>query len=115
MIKWCEMMELVTIHNNLTGFILAVVIGILLCVLGRNYERKYIATSALAVLGMVAVYAAMIANASKMGHMAAGLFALGTNIVNTAALKEKRKDVFYVSMFAVALIAINAMLGFALS
>ncbi|UZE92185.1 MAG: hypothetical protein IB616_05615 [Methanosarcinales archaeon] len=109
-------MELVAIHNNLTGFILAVVIGIALCALGRNYERKYIATSALAVLGMVVVYyAAMIGNASKMGHMVAGLFALGTNIVNTVALNEKRKDIFYVSIFVVILIAINAMLGFALS
>jgi len=108
-------MELVAVHNNLTGFILAVVIGIVLCVLGRNYERKYIATSALAVLGMAAVYAAMVVNAGKMEHMVAGLFALGTNIVNTAALKEKRKDIFYVSMFVVILIAINAMLGFALS
>lgn len=108
-------MELVAIHNNLTGFILAIVIGIVLCVLGRKYERKYMATSALAVLGMAAVYAAMIGNASKMGHMAAGLFALGTNIVNTVALNEKRKDIFYVSMFVVILIAINAMLGFVLS
>ncbi len=108
-------MELVTIHNNLTGFILAVVIGIVLCALGRNYERKYIATSALAVLGMAAIYAAMLLEADKMGHMVAGLFALAMNIVNTAALKEKEKDIFYVSMFVVILIAINAMLGFALS
>ncbi len=108
-------MELVTIHNNLTGFIFAVVIGVALCVWGRKYERKYMATSALAILGMVAVYAAMIVDASITGRMVAGLFALGTNIVNTVVLKEKRRDVFYISMFAVALIAINAMLGFALS
>lgn len=107
-------MELVAIHNNLTGFILAVIIGIVLCVLGRNYERKYMATSALAVLGMVAVYAAVVANTGKIGHMVAGLFALVTNMVNTVALKEKGKDIFYASMFVVILIAINAMLGFAL-
>jgi heme A synthase len=109
------MMELVAIHNNLTGFIFAMVIGVALCAWGRDYERKYRMTSALAVVGMVAVYAAMIVNTSKMGHMIAGLFALGMNILNTAVLREKREDIFYASMFVVALIVINAMMGFALS
>jgi len=107
-------MELVAIHNNLTGFIFAVILGVALCAWGRNYERKYMMMSALAVLGMVTIYAAMIANVGGAGRMAAGLFALATNIANTVALKAKQKDIFYASMFAVALIVINAMLGFTL-
>ena len=107
-------MELITIHNNLTGFIFAVVIGVALCAWGRNYERKYMITSALAVLGMVAIYVAMIIGAGGKGHMTAGLFALTMNIANTVALRAKQRDVFYISMFAVALIVINAMLGFTL-
>ncbi|ATZ61772.2 MAG: hypothetical protein BME93_03085 [Methanosarcinales archaeon Met12] len=107
-------MELITIHNNLTGFIFAVVLGVALCVWGRNYERKYMMTSSLAVLSMIAIYMAMIIGAGGIGHMVAGLFALVMNIVNTIALRAKQRDVFYISMFAVALIAINAMLGFAL-
>ncbi len=108
-------MEVVTfIHNNLTGFIFAVVIGVALCIRGRNYERKYMVTSALAVLGMVAIYVTMIIGAGGGGHMAAGLFALTANVVNTVALRAKQRDVFYISMFAVALIVINVMLGFIL-
>ncbi|MCD5409376.1 MAG: hypothetical protein LRZ87_01220 [Methanocellales archaeon] len=107
-------MEVITIHNNLTGFIFAIVIGLALCVWGRNYERKYILFSSLAVLGMVAIYVGMVIDVGGTWRMAAGLFALTANIVNTVALRAKQKDVFYISMFAVALIAINAMLGFTL-
>lgn len=107
-------MEVITIHNNLTGFIFAIVIGLALCVRGRNYERKYILISSLAVLGMVVIYVKMIFDVGGTWAMAAGLFALTANIVNTAALRAKQRDVFYISMFAVVLIAINVMLGFIL-
>ncbi|MDI6859384.1 MAG: hypothetical protein QMC85_02690 [Methanocellales archaeon] len=107
-------MRLITIHNNLTGFILALVLIMLGSAWGRNYERKYMGAVVLALIGLLAVYGAMVVDATSLGRMCAGLFALVANVINCIAMREKQKDMFFLAMFIVALIAINAMIGFAL-
>lgn len=109
-----ERMELRAIHSILTGFILALVLIMLGSAWGRNYERKYMGTVVLALIGLLAIFGAMVVDGTPLGRMCAGLFALLANVINCIAMREKQKDMFFLSMFIVALIAINAMIGFAL-